>query len=532
MALVDHRGVPFNPKTADQAIGRPGRAGPRPWKYGSVATGLTPTKLAGILKKADEGDATELLTLAEELERRDSHAGAQLRTRRLALAGLPWIVEAATDDKRDVDIAAELQAIVNGYAFSGLVFDMLDGILKPFAVSEIIWSRGERWKPVAFHWRDQRSFAIDPEDGRTLRLRTEAQPKEGEDLAAWKFICHTPRMFSGPVIKSGLVRPLSVMYSLKTLGLSSWLAYMEIFGIPWRIGRFNSSATDEEKDTLAEALQMLGMDGSVVLPTSVQLEVQNAVGGGAGSDIHQRLADWADRQMSKAVIGQTMTADNGSSKSQADVHNLVRRDILVADAIDAQATLQRDFIEPYCLINYGELDVYPRIRCQTEEPEDRKLFVETVGPMVDRGLKVQQSVVRDRLGLEEPDENAEEEEFLRPVKGAAAGAGTPPGPPPASAPTKSKNGEQRLAALIDLLAEDDVDFITAEGDAPDWRTTMKTLRDAVAGAARETAQAGGTYSTFLAKLEAKDVDVTKLVRSLALKTLGARGMGDATDDVT
>jgi phage gp29-like protein len=518
VALLDHRGRPVDLKSLSRESARPGRAGPRPWKYASVASALTPEKLAGILKKADEGDTVDLLTLAEELERRDSHAGAQLRTRRLALAGRPWIVEAASDDKRDVQIADELQAQVRGYSFSAMVFNLLDGILKPYAVSEIMWARGERWKPAAFIWRDPRSFAVDLEDGHTLRLKTEAKPKEGEDLPAWKFIQHTPRMFSGPITKAGLVRPLGVMYSLKTLGLSAWLAYMEIFGIPWRIGRFNAAASDEDKDLLAEALQMLGMDGSVLLPNTLELAVENAVGGGAGSRIHQELADWADRQASKAILGQTLTADEGASYSQGKIHDDVRRDILVADAVDLAATLQRDFVEPYCQINYGVLDAYPTIRCQTEEPEDRKVFVETVGPMVDRGLEVEQSVVRDRLGLPAPEkgEGGEPVKLLRPMRSGSSSPAPAPGEPPA-----------RRAKNRGLAAEESGDFIDREALAEDWKTTLKTIHTEIVEAARSSS----SYQNFVAKLEAGSADVSKLVKSLALKTLQARGMGDATDDV-
>nr|WP_284521082.1 DUF935 family protein [Shigella boydii] len=46
-----------------------------------------------------------------------------------------------------------------------------------------------------------------------------------------------------------------------------------------------------------------------------------------------------DAQISKAVLGQTMTTDNGSSRSQADVHNQVRMDIVRWDARQLANTL-------------------------------------------------------------------------------------------------------------------------------------------------------------------------------------------------
>lgn len=400
--IKDSKGKKVDPKKLVQETAKPAKAGPRPWKYSAVSGGLTPQKLASILKKADDGDFQDLISLASEIERKDSHTGAQLRVRKLALAGLPWVVEAASDSTLDVQIADELQALARSHSFSTLVFDLLDGVFKPFSACEIVWSFGEKWIPTAFIWRDQRHFKIDPEDGRTLLLKT-PEVAAGEPLEPWKWIVHTPRMFSGPLVANGLVRPCSVMYSLKTLGMSAWLGYMEIFGIPWRIGRFPSGTSEEDRDTLAEAVQALGLDGAALLPESMSIDIQNAIGSGAGSQLHERLADWADRQVSKAILGQTLTADTGGgSYAQGSVHNEIRRTILLADAVDLAATLQRDLIEPYVRINYGDQVALPVLRCQTSEPEDRAAFVAALTPLVDRGLQVEQSVVLDRMGLPIP----------------------------------------------------------------------------------------------------------------------------------
>lgn len=403
-ALKDRSGKKVDPKKLVEERARPASTGPRPWKYASSTATLTPSKLASTLKKADEGDCTDLLTLASDIERRDSHVGAQLRTRRLALAGLPWVVEAASDSTQDVQIADELQRLVKGHAFSTLVFDLLDAILKPFAVCEIVWKTGEKWTPERFAWRDPRSFAVSPEDGSSLLVKTDKNPK-GEELEPWKYIVHAPRQFSGPITTGGLIRPIAVMYSFKTLGLAAWLGYMEIFGIPWRVGKFDKSATQEDKELLSEAIQVLGMEGGITIPDGMKIEVLNSMGSGAGSSLHRDLADWCDRQTSKAILGQTLTADTGGgSYAQGSVHDGIRRTILQADAVDLAATIQRDLLEPYMLINYGEAVPVPTLRCATEEPEDRDAFFKALAPMVDRGLRVEQSIVRDRLGIPAPKE--------------------------------------------------------------------------------------------------------------------------------
>lgn len=523
-SLVDHLGRPVSTKDLVNEKARPARRGARPWAHPGVAGGMTPTKLASIFKKADEGDALELLTLAAEIERRDSHIRAQLATRKQAIIGLPWVVEAASDDARDVQIAEELQAIVDDDIWADLVMSSCDALLKGYSVTEITWKGGARWVPTAFTWRDPRSFVLDPEDGSSLRLRTDAQPKVGEELDPFHFVVHAPAEVSGPIATAGLVRPLSVLYVLRAQGLRAWLTYMELFGIPLRLGRYPEGASEEEISKLWEALVAIGEDGAGIVPHNMAIELMDAIGkGGGGNKAHQDLADWCDRQASKVIVGQTMTADDGASLSQAKVHNEVRRDYVVADARSLAATFKRDFIVPYCKINYGELERYPKLRAQTDEPEDRKAFVESLVPLIDRGLQVETSVVLDRLGLPMPEKGAA---VLRPKSGGAAAggvdqgdAGPAPGPAPAPPPKTSKQAR--------LAAGEDGDFIDREGPPSDWKKTMDPLLQVV----KDAAAGAGGFADFLSRVSSSEADGDALVRSLALKTLQARGVGDATDEV-
>lgn len=508
--LADALGRPFQPADLGREHARPAGRGARPWTYTAVASGLTPSKLAGILTAADQGDNAELLTLAGDIERRDCHTGAQLRTRKLALTALPWQVEAASDDPADVALAEELQGIIDRPDFGFLVIDAMDAIMKGYAVAEIEWERGAKWTPLRFIWRDQRHFVVDKEDGTTLRLRTEAKPTDGEDLPAFKFIAHIPRLTSGPLALAGLCRPLSVMYAVKTLGVGAWLGYMEIFGIPTRMGTYQPGASEDDIEALMKAVAAIGFDGAGVKPQSTAIELLDAIGRGNGTGEHERLAEWADRQVSKAVLGQTMTADSGASLAQAKVHDLVRKDILVADAAALEATLQRDLIKVYVDINYGPREKYPRLRCMTEAPEDRQAFVSAVGPMIDRGLQVEQSVVRDRLGIPEP---AKDAAVLSPANKVDA---------PASAEKPAKSG----ASLQHLSTGDEEDFIDAEGEP------SAGVEAPLVEACRRAVEGAGGFSDFLARLSAETIDADGLVKELARLQLLARGVGDATDEVT
>ncbi|MFX5157705.1 DUF935 family protein, partial [Acinetobacter baumannii] len=68
----------------------------------------------------------------------------------------------------------------------------------------------------------------------------------------------------------------------------------------------------------------------VIIPKGMEIELLEAARSGTGD--YKTLHDTMDETIAKAILGQTMTTDNGSSKSQAEVHMEVRQDIVKADA--------------------------------------------------------------------------------------------------------------------------------------------------------------------------------------------------------
>jgi len=507
VALYDYRGELIRESNLRREHARPTKTGARSWNYSSVARGITPERLGGIFARADTGDFRDLITLAAEIEERDAHAGAQLRTRKLAVAALPWKVEAASDAALDVEIAERFAAEVVGAAWwRRAVESAMDAVAKPFAALEVLWS-AKSWAITDVVWRDQRHFQVDDADGATLRLRVDGHT-DGEQLAAWKWVIHTTA--GGALVKRGLVRPLAITYAIKTLGVGAWLTFTELFGIPTRIGKYAPGASEAEVDALEDAVRSIGADAAGVLPSSMEIDVLDPIGAGNRGDAHARLVEWAEAQQSKAILGQTMTADSGSSLSQAQVHEHVRDYILEADAVALAATFARDLLEPWVRVHYGAEVALPKLTCVTEDPEDRVAFTTATLPWVKAGLAVESSVIRDRLGLPEPAPGGEVVE-VRQV-------------PQASPQTMAR----RQASVITLAEgdEEDGDFIDRDGAPTDFGSTMAPLLEEV----RRVAKGSESFERFLASLAASAADGDALVRSLATKTTIARGVGDATDD--
>lgn len=406
--LVDAYGQPIEYDLLTSSIADAQMTGMRNiWAHGSVASSLTPMRLAMVLQNASNGEHHEFLTLAEEMEERDPHYASVLGTRKRAASGIEHEVESATDSAADVKIADDVRTMLETHDVGALIEDLLDGLGKGYSAVEQVWdTSAQQWWPTRFEWRDPRFFQLDRVTGRNLLLMTDNNPF-GEPLKPFKFLIHMPRIKSGLPVRGALARLAATSYMCKSWALSDWMTFAEVFGMPIRVGKYHSNATAEEKNTLRSAVANLGSDAAAIMPDSMKIEFHEGGKGSGGNDLFERLCVFLDKQISKGVIGQTMTADDGASRSQAQVHNDVRNDILRADIKQLEAVINQQLIRPYVDLNYGEQSAYPRFKLPVVEPEDTDALVKAVEKLVPLGLKVSQKHMRSKLSIPDPDGNDE-----------------------------------------------------------------------------------------------------------------------------
>ncbi|WP_435100818.1 DUF935 domain-containing protein [Arhodomonas sp. AD133] len=511
--ILDADGRPIRKRVLTRELAAPSTTGVRQvWDAETVASGLTPDRLAALLQAAAEGETRDYLTLAMEMEERDLHYFSVLATRKLAVGGIEPVVEAASDEAQDVEIADAVRELTRRPAFGVAVDDSLDGLGKGFAAVEILWDRSARqWWPADYRWRDPRHFRF-AGDGRTLRLLDDANVYDGIALPPYKFITHMPRIKSGLPIRRGFARLAAVAYMAKAYSVTDWVAFAEVFGMPLRIGRYNAqTATEGDIQTLINAVANLGTDAAAVLPDSMRIDFQEAGNRTGAADLFERLAAFMDAQLSKAILGQTATTEGTPGKlGSEDAQDAVRRDIQRADASQLADTLNRDLVRPFVDLNFGPQDAYPRVTLPVYEPEDLTAMANALAQLVPLGgLGIQASEVRDRLGYADPEEGAE-------ILGGGPAA---PMAGAANRLARASNREQPEADEIEGLVD-------AQDD--EWEEQLAPVVDPV----RALAERAGSYEEFLAGLGELlgEMDAEQLVRHLAEATFKARALGDTTDE--
>ena len=382
------------------------------WSDFSLIQSLSPSVLANIFNDVKSGYSNkEYLELASDMELKDSHYRSVLNTRKLSILSLDIKINAGSEDKKDIEIAksAERDILYNKTAgIYSLIFNMLDAISKGFSVNEIIWqSVNSIWKPYQYKYRDARFFKYDYINSSKLKLIDPYNSTQLYDLIENKFIIHEPKNFSGLQVLSGLAMPALFLFMLKYYDITSWAAFIDRFGYPIRIGKYGHKATEEDILTLKRAVSSIGSDFGAVIPESAILEIIESKTTQSTSDTYQKLAEFINKEISKLVLGQTMTTEDGASYSQANVHNQVREDILKADIKQIEETLNQQLIIPYCRFNFGELENYPKLELFKPDVKNIELIINAVNNLSSKGLKVKAKEIREMLGLSEPEEQDE-----------------------------------------------------------------------------------------------------------------------------
>ena len=130
----------------------------------------------------------------------------------------------------------------------------------------------------------------------------------------------------------GLAHSLYWPVFFKRSDIKFWLIFLEKFGMPTTAGRLPGGRIDDlsEQQKALSALQAIQTDSAVVIPEDMTIELIEAARSGTAD--YAQLYERMDKAISKVVLSQTMTTDDGSSRAQAQVHQGVADHVIKSDA--------------------------------------------------------------------------------------------------------------------------------------------------------------------------------------------------------
>ncbi len=111
--------------------------------------------------------------------------------------------------------------------------------------------------------------------------------------------------------------------------LAFWDTFGEIFGMPMRIAR-TTSRDEKEQERLLNMLNNSGSKLSMVANMDTEIEFVES-GKSDAYNVYDKRIDRANSELSKLIIGQTMTIEDGSSLSQSQTHLEVFENLVESD---------------------------------------------------------------------------------------------------------------------------------------------------------------------------------------------------------
>lgn len=121
-----------------------------------------------------------------------------------------------------------------------------------------------------------------------------------------------------------------------------WDVFGEIFGMPMRVGTTTSQNPADRKQ-IEIMLEEMGAAGWALFPEGTTIEIKESSRGDA-YNVYDRRIDRANSEMSKGVLGQTMTIEDGSANAQARIHMEVLESIAKVDARMIACVVNDDLI--------------------------------------------------------------------------------------------------------------------------------------------------------------------------------------------
>ncbi|HWH86344.1 MAG TPA: DUF935 domain-containing protein [Pseudomonas sp.] len=519
--IVDAYGNPLSAQALRRSLDEPQTAQMAQLKNefsNHPSNNLTPPRLAAILREAETGNLQAQCELFDDMEDRDGHLLSEMVKRRNALVIPDWDVleprDATAAEKKQTELARELLRAIPDFEI--VVFDMLDAIGKGFSCLEIEWIRlGTMWLPKAITYRPASWFQLDPATRSVLRLRDGTV--EGVPLQPMGWLVHTHRAKSGYAARGGLYRTLTWPYLFKSYSFRDLAEFLEIYGLPLRLGKYQAGATENDKNTLLRAVVELGHNAAAIIPASMEVDFKEAAKG--THEPFMAMSDACDRIMSKAILGGTLTSQaDGKSSTNAlgEVHNEVRHDLMRSDARQAASTLNRLI---YMLLSLNSREPVDPRRCpsfffDTAQPEDVTTYADALPKLVGIGVNdIPLDWVHQVLRIPK----AQEGEAVLQV------ATTTPAPVaaltqrlPAPAPVGT-----HLSALKSEIPTPDADplGLYAEGLASEWEAVMTPVVDPI----RQLLAQCSTLEEFQARLSevVPTQNVDPLVDTLTRATFAA-----------
>ena len=328
----------------------------------------------------------------------DAHLDAVKNKRCAAITSRAWTIDGSKGDQNKAKFVEEYLWNID---LRNVISQMLEAIGFGYAVHEIVWDAvstdlGVLILPTAIKDRKQEWFKF----GNDGELLLQAKDSTRHEMPDRKFLVTRNRPTTANPYGNATYSRCFWPLAFKKGGLKFWMLFVEKYGMPKAIGKVPPTATDDEQQKFLKMLAGLIRDAVAVIPQTGSVELLETRL--SGTNPHAEIIAWADKAMSKAWLGETLTTEqtsSGGTQAMATVHNDVRADLALDDAAMVESSINQ-LIRWIYEINWPNEKEIPWMNIIL--PEDlQEARLERDVKLTQLGVKFNAQYISDIYGIDE-----------------------------------------------------------------------------------------------------------------------------------
>ena len=361
-------------------------------------------KIQQIFRSANGGTVRKQSRLANELTEKDPAISQAWSVRVAAIASCPWEVVGGTSEQNKF-IEQTLKNIQPAYSdglssFTELLQFMQSSVLHGFSLAQTEWSAGGT-RIEGFRIFAQSLFSYVDSD-LPYFVGTEGEEKVFPKFPEWVYHTSTNSRDAEP-LRSGIVRPLAYLYAFRRHIQIEYLGGLEKYGLPMPFVGVEGVLYDDDNTDKAKiaALMDSWTYNGYALHDKDNMEITFPTAN-SGFDVQNFLSylEWTEKQIFRIILGQdsTSSADN-SNRSTAQVHNLVRADMLASDSKAVEETVNNQIIKPLYEAEFGHSNQRPVFRFRLKGVAEITEMSKVVETLDKAGYEIPEAVLSERFGF-------------------------------------------------------------------------------------------------------------------------------------
>ena len=255
----------------------------------------------------------------------DGHLSAVIEKRKLAVSNTPLCL---VDNGK---VNEEITAMVSTENFISLLSYIVESRIWGHSLIELSFDNGVL-EPVLI----PRKHVV-PQKGMIIKNQSDTGGFTYREFPYTNYLLEV-----GESDSLGLLMKAAQYVIYKRGGFGDWAQYCELFGMPFRVAKYDGY-DDKTRSDLESALKAAGSAAYIVIPKEAELNfIQNNTQGSA--ILYDMLVDSCNKEMSKLILGQTMTTEASGAYAQAKIHLEVENEIHFADKLFVKNILNEKLI--------------------------------------------------------------------------------------------------------------------------------------------------------------------------------------------